>query len=152
MVDQEVQEELEEDGILDSNCDVSGGAGNPGGDGFISSGNNLAGNAVSDNRKGENGTGGLMIVYADSLMNNGKIESNGSKSGTVNYTDHSTTGGSSGGGSINLFYKTSASLNRNQIVANGGESVAGNYLACSGGAGGNGSISIGNVSSGSYEE
>ena len=62
-----------------------GGAGNPGGSSSTSS------------EPGGTGTGGLLIIYADKIINVGTMNSNGTSSGT--------TGGSSGGGSINLFYK-----------------------------------------------
>lgn len=53
----------------------------------------------------------------------------------------------SGGGSINIFYKQI--LNRGTITANGGSSIYGE-AGNAGWAGGNGSISIGNISSNSY--
>ena len=65
---------------------AGGGAGNPGGIG----GQNGFGNAQDGT--GENGTGGLLVIYSNNVDNKGKIESNGSK-GTV-YTD--IGGGSSG--------------------------------------------------------
>lgn len=86
---------------------------------------------------GENGTGGLLIIYADTFVNNSIIESNGSKGGDAEYGDHSAAGGGSGGGSINIFYKNY--INKGTIIANGGEGGKSNY---NGGNGGNGSISI----------
>ena len=93
----------------------------------------------SGNGYGENGTGGLLIIYGNDIQNNSNIISNGS-----NGQNLGPTGGSSGGGSINIFYRNSC--NSGNVNANGGESVA-NY----GGAGGEGSISIGNISTGTYE-
>lgn len=118
----------------------SGGAGNPGGKG--TSGNGYTGNA------GDNGTGGLMMLYADTINNNGSIVSNGSNGGYGFF--HSGSG--SGGGSINIFYKSN--IERGIITANGG--VAGPIDSrgghCQGGSGGNGSITIGNISTGTFVE
>ena len=103
---------------------TGGGAGNPGGSG------SRGGYA------GETGTGGLLIIYSNTIINNGTINSNGSNGGYA-----SRDGGSSGGGSINLFYKETT--NKGNINANGGS--IGN-----GGAGGAGSITIGNISTGTF--
>lgn len=105
---------------------VGGGAGNPGGSG---------------NTYGSNGTGGLLIIYANELINsnNSIINANGSSGG---WTE--VCGGSSGGGSVNIFYRQNFE-NNGSIVANGG--TAGN-----GGAGGTGSVTIGNISTGSFVE
>ena len=118
---------------------AGGGAGNPGGNG----GQNDSGNAVDG--AGENGTGGLLIIYSDNINNTGKIESNGSK-GTL-YT--MISGGSSGGGSINIFYKNNITCT-GPIEAKGGK-IKGSADELIGGNGGNGTISIGNISSGTYQ-
>ena len=118
---------------------AGGGAGNPGGNG----GQNDSGNAIDG--AGKNGTGGLLIIYSDNINNTGKIESNGSK-GTL-YT--MISGGSSGGGSINIFYKNNITCT-GPIEAKGGE-VKGSTDELIGGNGGNGTISIGNISSGTYQ-
>lgn len=113
-----------------------GGAGNPGGygmtRGYVWSGS------------GENGTGGLLIIYINNLNNNGKIETNGSKGG-IGDGDVISSGGCSGGGSINIFYKQNINQNGN-VEANGGETT---YDF--GGEGGKGSISIGKILNGTYE-
>ena len=111
---------------------ASGGAGNPGGKG-------AANRVQSDNvaYKGQDGTGGLLIVMSDNCYNLGYIYSQGS-SGGIN----GSIGGSSGGGTINVFYKRQ--YNGDGIInANGGR--YGNV-----GAGGNGSVTIGNISSGTF--
>ena len=74
-----------------------GGAGNPGGYGakFVSG-------WLSSSNKGEDGTGGLLIIYSNNIENNGNITSNGSSGG-----NDRLGGGSSGGGTINIFYKNS---------------------------------------------
>ena len=74
-----------------SHSPAGGGAGNPGGD-------SIGGGGVS----GSNGTGGLLVIYANILENNNKITANGSSGGSTNQS-----GGSSGGGSINIFCSTS---------------------------------------------
>lgn len=125
---------------------AGGGAGNPGGYG------GAQGSGNQEYLKGENGTGGLLIIYANEIINNGIIESNGSK-GKI-YSDQSQSqqgigGGSSGAGSINIFYKNRIVQNR-IIRANGGEAASDSYVGNKGARGGNGSIFIGSVLSGSY--
>ena len=109
-----------------------GGAGNPGGRG--------GGGAYADHSqdKGQNGTGGLLVLYANSVVNNSKISSDGSNGGT-GYSYSYSGGGSSGGGSINIFSNGVEFTNNGEITANGGPSI------CNGGAGGNGSITIGKI-------
>lgn len=80
---------------------------------------------------GANGTGGLLTIYAKNVINIGKIASNGTRNTT------GTTGGSSGGGSINIFYSENY------------EST-GTITTISKGNGGMGSISIGQILKGSY--
>ncbi len=80
---------------------AGGGAGNPGGYG------SLGGSA------GSTGTGGLLIIDAESIKNNGNITSNGTNGG-----NGWTGGGASGGGSINIFYKSN--IIRGNINVNGG--------------------------------
>ncbi len=53
-------------------------------------------------------------------------------------------GGSSGGGSVNIFYLSSLSSNK-EITANG--PVSGN-----GGKGGNGTVTIGSIETGTFEK
>ena len=89
------------------------------------------------------GTGGLLLISSKTLFNKGNIVSNGTNRGTSSIY----YGGSSGGGSINIFY-TEDYTNEGNIEANGGISPgSGNN---SGGSGGTGSISIGNISTGTY--
>lgn len=112
---------------------AGGGAGNPGGKGA----ENGFGN--SEEGTGENGTGGLLIIYSNAFNNLGNIESNGSKGGT--YGD--TGGGSSGGGSINIFYNQE--FNQiGRIVTNGGKNDG------RGSEGGNGTVSTGSIFTGNY--
>lgn len=107
----------------------TGGAGNP-------NGKNYGNNAINF------GTGGLLIINTEKLIGGGNIESNGSKSDD----SWSTTGGGSGAGSINIFTKQIS--NEINITANG--------VKCSGaghgGTGGNGSITIGNIATGTFIE
>ena len=109
------------------------GAGNPGGtDGNVGS-------------KGSNGTGGLLIIYANNIINNSIIESNGSNGGTGYWN---AGGGSSGGGSINIFYKDNYTENNSSITADGGIAMC--ATGYKGGAGGTGSISLGQILNGTY--
>jgi len=102
---------------------AGGGAGNYGGNGaYLGYGNRA-------DFKGENGTGGLLIIYTDYLNNDGKISANGMKGGV-----YDVAGGSSGGGSINIFCNSINS--REGIEAKGGEMVG------TGGLGGDGTVTI----------
>ena len=114
---------------------AGGGAGNTAGIGkYTASGTTVAGNNTS--YSGKNGTGGLLILYADTLYNNGTISSNGSLGGSGR-----AGGGSSGGGSINIFARI-ITENGTQI-ANGGTATGGTK----GGAGGNGSVTVNELGS-----
>lgn len=84
--------------------------------------------------------GGLLILFSNQFNNEGTIEANG----VDNTNQHDIQGGSSGGGSINIFYEK---LIANQsCIAKGGETIY------AGGAGGSGSISMGSIASGNYVE
>lgn len=83
---------------------MGGGAGNPGGIG-------RGGNGMNPSYNGQNGTGGLLILYADTIKNSTDILAKGSDGGAT----ATVGGGSSGGGSINIFYKTSY---RNEGIIN----------------------------------
>lgn len=102
-----------------SRTSASGGTGNPGG--YLRS---------------NNGTGGLCVIFANTVSNNGTITANG-----VNGGNGWPYGGASGGGSINIFYKDS--IIKGTINATGGASGGG-------GNGGNGSISSGSIVTKSY--
>lgn len=83
--------------------------GNPGGKGMINV-------SQTTSLSGSNGTGGLLIIYANTFINNSNIESKGSKGGDgYNYGGQ---GGSSGGGSINIFYNNKGTTST--IDASGG--------------------------------
>lgn len=95
--------------------------------------------------KGQNGTGGLLIIYSKYIENKGQIFSNGSSGGQVTQSQaYSASGGNSGGGSINIFYKDKIN-NIGDILANGG-SIKGKGAA----KGGDGSITIGSISTGTF--
>ncbi len=111
---------------------ATGGAGNPGGDIHLYS--------YASGQKGADGTGGLLIIYANNIKNTSEISANGVATTVNGYS----TGGSSGGGSINIFVKNLFE-NEGQITARGG--VAGN-----GGSGGDGYAIIGNVNTGTFVE
>ncbi len=113
---------------------IAGGVGNPGGLSFGS----------QEVTRGKNGTGGLLIISANSINNTGKIEANGVGNGRQD------AGGSSGGGSINIFYKEEfTNTDENNITAKGGIST--NYATYGkAGDGGNGSVTIGSIESGTF--
>lgn len=88
-----------------------------------------------------NGTGALLIIFANKIKNEGKILSNG-----VEAPYDTETAGSSGAGSINVFYideYTSTGTIETKGFATKG------YLQ-TGGAGGTGSISVGQLLNGIY--
>lgn len=120
-------------GVGNYNDEAGGGAGNPGGTGG------------ADITKAENGTGGLLIIYANNIINNSIIEANGSNGGT---SSRNAGGGSSGGGSINIFYKDNYTENNGSITADGGIAMC--ATGYKGGAGGTGSISVGQILNGTY--
>ena len=97
---------------------AGGGAGNIGGAGWEASKDVMNGHSVTDSRKGQNGTGGLLIIYANEISNYGSLKSEGSNGGKGIVGDHCTSGGSSGGGSINVFYG-------NKIVGSTNYSISG---------------------------
>ena len=119
----------------------SGGSGNPGGTG--------AGTT------GANGTGGLLVIYANEYANSGKVTANG----TTTNSD-AIGGGSSGGGSINIFTNQSTGINQLGVITNtkynqilgtvnyAGGAATGNNTK--GGAGGAGTINIGEIRNGTY--
>lgn len=111
---------------------AGGGAGNPGG-----AQASLKGSAQA----GSNGTGGLLIIYADTFENNSTISANGSAGGSA----YRAGGGGSGGGSVNIFCKTNNKTGT--ITATGGAGGTGtrNGQSANGGAGGTGSVTIGNI-------
>jgi flagellar basal body-associated protein FliL len=102
---------------------AGGGAGNNGGLGSVN-------NSLTTYIKGQDGTGGLLILYADTLINNSTISSNGCIGGGDAYH---AEGGSSGAGSINIFLKDNISQGTLTAIS------PSNY---EGGAGGDGSISV----------
>lgn len=72
------------------------------------------------------GTGGLLVIDAKTFDNYGTISADGVSSSTSSLSNSNgrvDTGGASGGGSINIFYKRI--LNRGTITANGGTSITG---------------------------
>lgn len=115
-----------------------GGAGNP------------AGRASSEGYSGENGTGGLLMIYANILENNSLISSNGSAGGA----GYRAGAGGSGGGSVNVFYNTINSIGT--ITATGGPGGAGystySEESGSGAYGGNGSVCVGSIETGTYTQ
>ncbi len=123
-----------------------GGTGNPGGNGASHESGKTLNEGNYDELKGNDGTGGLLIIYCNTFNNRELCCANGIDTTPKRLSPEviEPSGGASGGGSINIFYK--AIVNYGQFEANGGNSI--NY----GGAGGNGTITIGNISTGSFEK
>lgn len=117
-----------------SNYGAGGGAGNPGGKAAWGGGSDYW---TAYGYAGENGTGGLLIMYAGRLFNEGTISSNGSRGG-----NGYMVGGSSGGGSINIFAKRV--MEYNDVIADGGDSRS---YGRRGFDGGNGTITVNEVDS-----
>jgi len=129
---------------------ASGGAGLPQGTTYFSSKSNpnyMTGiTTVSDG----NGTGGLLVMYSNSVQGNGIISSNGTKASVYSSAKAAmpaAAGGSSGGGSVNVF--TNSNKYNGTITATGGDWVTmPNFFASTantvvtGGAGGNGTVNI----------
>ncbi len=100
----------------------------PGGGQGNGPGNNVWSHAVASVPAQDTGTGGLLILFCRSLNNTGNINANGV---TARYTTvtkwngsqgggHILSGGSSGGGSVNIFYTELVS--KGTITATGGPS------------------------------
>lgn len=112
-----------------------------------------AGNPGGVNRQGvraQNGTGGLLVVNCFEIIGNGSLIAYGSNGGGQGFT----SGGSSGGGTINVFL-SKLSFN-NSINVSGGIAVKpkdqnGNYWRY-GGAGGAGTATIGMIVGGYYTD
>ncbi|MBO5478752.1 MAG: cadherin-like beta sandwich domain-containing protein [Clostridia bacterium] len=116
------------------------GAGNP----IVANQTTGTRGVMYSNIKAENGTGGLLILYTNTLYNHGKIESNGSAGGTVTGNGGcSAAGAGSGGGSINIFAKTVSEMNITE--ATGGTGGKGSPV--SGGSGGDGTVTINELGS-----
>ena len=123
-----------------SACGGVGGVGNPSPTHVLTSNQALL-NAT------QHGTGGLLIIYANSVINNASssITANGHNSARINWPavgNIQFAGGSSGGGSINIFYRTTYSA-PTTLSATGG-------VMAPGGAGGDGSIIIGSIATGTF--
>lgn len=117
---------------------TTGGVGNPGGQSRV-----WKNWAYLNSSNGANGTGGLLIIFANVFNNNNEIEAKGIQNIEIGVHGQ---GGSSGGGSINIFYHNL--ISKGNIDASGGIATG---LSAKGGAGGTGSITIGNIESGSFE-
>lgn len=125
------------------NAVAGGGVGNP-------TGKSKGYKAIANAYEIENGTGGLLVIYSDNVINNGTITARGINSKVVLIGDYSkggynAPGGASGGGSVNIFYKNNCV--NGTISVSGGASATGHVTS---GAGGNGSISVGQIVDGTY--
>ncbi len=99
-----------------------------GGGAGINGGNSSYFQKSTDNTdtKGEDGVGGLLMIYSDTLTNTGKISSEGSKGAGANSNSifnerykGATGGAGSGGGSVNIF--TNFVLDPGDLIATGGK-------------------------------
>lgn len=87
------------------------------------------------------GTGGLIIIYADKFDNLGFIQSHGGDMLTCsNGAGCVTTGGATGGGSINIFYQKL--INKGSVTATGGRETPGGAVGLWGGRGGDGCVTL----------
>lgn len=85
------------------------------------------------------GTGGLLIIFSNKFTNYNNIQSNGGDTIIPNQSpSNKSSGGASGGGSINIFYNKIEQ--EGNVFANGGKQTAG--YTYSGGAGGKGSVTF----------
>ena len=118
-----------------NNWNATGGIGNPSG----TSARRTSVGIGTAQTTSVSGTGGLLIMFAKDIINNGTIESKGTASILSGYgnTTHCCPGGASGGGSINIFSKTIT--NTGTITATGGTGVTGMMKS---GNGGDGSITL----------
>lgn len=148
------------DGSSGSNVNVSQGSdtGGAGSKGLVRAGNSSGYSVVSTGGQGNPnggwesyrgsvssvysdvyGTGGLLIIYCSRLFNNGSIQANGGNTMYANASvDNRSTGGASGGGSVNIFYLTLAIPGN--CTATGGQRYG--SATYHGGLGGNGCITI----------
>jgi hypothetical protein len=136
---------------------AGGGAGNPNGTG---------GTATA------NGTGGLLTIYAGTYVNNGAVSSEGMMGAyAINKVYNSVCGGSSGGGTINIFIDNNIVIDKLGVItvdmygkikgttsSAGGQRVVSmeynnaNYYNADGGAGGSGTTNIGKIINGKYTD
>lgn len=93
-----------------------------------------------------NGTGGLIVCYANEFYG-GTFIARGSSGGSYVSFGWNFCGGCSGGGSINLFAKVSCKIQSTDV--DGGVSETGGKI---GGTGGAGTVSIGTIVGGYYKD
>ncbi len=123
---------------------ASGGSGNGPGAGAYSTGNAYA-NAGT---KGLWGTGGLLVVYSNTLYNAGEISAKGSDNPSSRYSSEGrhAGGGASGGGSVNIF-ANEIGINTKSTALRGYATIneTGITYAIAGSNGGNGSVTVTDV-------
>ena len=135
---------------------INGGMGGPGNSSYGSGAGNPKGSGTEASTSGANGTGGLLTIYANEYENKGTISAKGSTGGS----GETYSGGSSGGGTINIFTNQGTGIDQLGIITNtryeeikgktsniGGSSAWGYYR---GGAGGTGTLNIGEIRNGQY--
>ena len=95
--------------------------------------------------------GGLLIVYSLNMYNNGYLQAIGSKGGE----NCRTPGGSSGGGSINVFSKSLENNNCDKYDVSGGKAPVhdtSSAIKVNGGAGGLGTATVGTITNGQFQK
>lgn len=116
---------------------VGGGAGNP------------AGTNLGTPTSNGNGTGGLLVIYCKSALGTGKAVSCGTQA-ALGFT---YTGGSSGGGSVNIFLgDEGGTIGWTTSAAGGSSATPTGSFPKTGGAGGAGTVTIGTIASGTFEK
>ena len=116
--------------------DAAGGAGNPGGLGRTAAGG--TDNQLKPANDGGAGTGGVLIVFCNTLAGSGTISANGVAGGLATVFD-GPGGGGSGGGSVTIFYQSDSSTITTQANGGaGGSSPNANGFNTYGGSGGAG--------------
>ena len=96
-----------------------------------------------------NGTGGLLLLYSNNLSGTGKISSEGVQAPRYNWRANATynyqaAGGSSGGGSVNIFINGENNFTGTTTAAGGATTTfpSNGAYNCIGGAGGDGTVTI----------
>ena len=106
--------------------------------------------------KGQDGVGGLLVLYTNKLSNNGEISSKGSNGAGGSAYNYNTTyvgnigGAGSGGGSVNIFVKTIESIGNCTAAGGLGGVIKANNNSMGnivGGAGGDGTVTINELGS-----
>lgn len=109
---------------------LHGGTGNPGGKGTRGVGDESVhssyGSRVYAN-DGTIGTGGLLLIYANNFYQSGLMQSCGTQCNMTISSSSYGFGGSSGGGSVNVFYKNKVGKKGKNNALGGGATLFQSY-------------------------